>query len=40
MHAQSHREAAENNGEGKKRSREDLVELRENREYGEFSWRA
>jgi hypothetical protein len=40
MHAQSHREAIEKNGEGKMRSRKDLVELRENREYGEFSWRA
>jgi hypothetical protein len=40
MHAQSHREAIENNGESKMRSRKDLVELMENREYGEFSWRA
>jgi len=40
MQAQSRREVIEKNGEGKQQSREDFVELRENREYGELSWRA
>ena len=36
---QNHREVIEKKRENKRESRGDFVELRENREYGEFSWR-